>query len=44
MATAVVAVVVIVPGFGYDAHAYWVAGRTRHPYAAAPGTLDAYLY
>lgn len=44
LATAVISLVVIVPGFGYDAHAYWLAGRTLNPYAAAPGTLNAYLY
>ena len=43
-ATALNAVVVIVPGFGYDAHAYWLAGRAAHPYGAAPGTFNAYLY
>ena len=44
VATAVISLVVIAPGFGYDAHAYWLAGRTQQPYAAAPGTLNAYLY
>jgi hypothetical protein len=29
---------------GLDAHAYWVAGREAHPYAAAPGAADAVLY
>jgi hypothetical protein len=31
-------------GIGEDAHAYWLAGQTSHPYGAAPGTMDAYLY
>jgi hypothetical protein len=31
-------------GVGIDAHAYWVAGRTAHPYSAAPGFRDAFLY
>jgi hypothetical protein len=30
--------------FGLDSHAYWVAGRTAHPYGAAPGAEDAFLY
>lgn len=29
---------------GYDAHAYWLAGRTPHPYGASPGSQDAFLY
>jgi hypothetical protein len=29
---------------GEDAHAYWLAGQTTHPYGSAPGTVDAYLY
>jgi hypothetical protein len=29
---------------GYDAHAYWLAGRSAHPYQAAPGQHDAFLY
>ena len=31
-------------GFGMDAHAYWLAGRTPHPYGPRPGANDAYLY
>ena len=31
-------------GVGMDAHAYWLAGRTAHPYHAAPGQMDAFLY
>ena len=31
-------------GVGMDAHAYWLAGRTAHPYHAAPEQPDAYLY
>ena len=31
-------------GVGGDAHAYWLAGHAAHPYGAAPGTMDAYLY
>jgi Glycosyltransferase family 87 len=30
--------------FGVDSHAYWVAGHSRHPYVAAPGASDAFLY
>ena len=29
---------------GVDAHAYWVAGRSSHPYDQAPGFQDAFLY
>jgi hypothetical protein len=29
---------------GIDAHAYWLAGLQAHPYARAPGTVDAFLY
>ncbi|HYP45698.1 MAG TPA: glycosyltransferase 87 family protein [Propionibacteriaceae bacterium] len=29
---------------GFDAHAYWLAGRSPHPYGGLPGTRDAYLY
>lgn len=29
---------------GVDAHAYWVAGRSSHPYDQAPGFEDAFLY
>jgi hypothetical protein len=31
-------------GLGYDAHAYWVAGRSANPYHEAPGRFDAFLY
>ncbi|RLV50621.1 DUF2029 domain-containing protein [Nocardioides mangrovicus] len=32
-------------GLGYDTHAYWLAGRSAHPYAhAVPGDRDAFLY
>jgi hypothetical protein len=31
-------------GVGYDAHAYWLAGRSAHPYQASPGQFDAFLY
>ncbi len=31
-------------GVGMDAHAYWLAGRSAHPYGPAPGERDAYLY
>jgi hypothetical protein len=30
--------------WGFDAHAYWVAGRRSHPYEVAPGRPDAFLY
>jgi hypothetical protein len=36
--------IVSVGGLGYDAHAYWLAGRSAHPYQAAPGQYDAFLY
>lgn len=29
---------------GGDAHAYWLAGRSAHPYGLAPGEPDAFLY
>lgn len=29
---------------GYDAHAYWLAGRREHPYQGSPGETDAFLY
>jgi hypothetical protein len=29
---------------GVDAHAYWVAGHSSHPYDQAPGFEDAFLY
>ena len=29
---------------GVDAHAYWVAGRSSHPYDQPPGYQDAFLY
>ena len=29
---------------GFDAHAYWVAGRTSSPYDAPPESVDAFLY
>jgi hypothetical protein len=29
---------------GFDAHAYWLAGRQSHPYGLAPGDGDAVLY
>jgi hypothetical protein len=29
---------------GFDSHAYWLAGRAEHPYGAAPGSRDAFLY
>jgi Glycosyltransferase family 87 len=31
-------------GVGYDAHAYWLAGRSAHPYQGAPGQYNAFLY
>ncbi len=31
-------------GVGMDSHAYWLAGRSAHPYRAAPEQLDAFLY
>ena len=31
-------------GVGYDAHAYWLAGRSAHPYQSSPGQRDAFLY
>jgi hypothetical protein len=30
--------------WGFDAHAYWLAGQRAHPYLAAPGKADAFLY
>jgi hypothetical protein len=41
---AVYATVLHGAGFGMDSHAYWVAAQSRHPYGAAPGTKDAFLY
>ena len=29
---------------GGDAHAYWLAGRTAHPYGGTPGRPNAFLY
>jgi hypothetical protein len=29
---------------GFDAHAYWVAGRSSSPYDAPPQAMDAFLY
>ena len=29
---------------GVDAHAYWLAGRSAHPYGPAAGEVDAFLY
>ena len=29
---------------GFDAHAYWLAGRSSNPYDAPPEALDAFLY
>src|SRR5262245_7758774 len=29
---------------GFDAHAYWAAGRTAQPYDHPPEALDAFLY
>lgn len=37
------ALIVFVYGFGYDAHAYWLAGRELS-YERAPVEQDAYLY
>jgi Glycosyltransferase family 87 len=31
-------------GVGMDAHAYWLAGGSAHPYQAAPEQMDAFLY
>jgi hypothetical protein len=31
-------------GLGLDTHAYWLAGRSDHPYSAGPGERDAFLY
>jgi len=31
-------------GLGYDAHAYWLAGQTAHPYGGQVGSHDAFLY
>jgi hypothetical protein len=28
----------------FDSHAYWLAGRSEHPYGAPPGSKDAFLY
>lgn len=41
-----IAVGQVVPhgGFGFDSHAYWLAARSEHPYLAAPGEQNAYLY
>jgi hypothetical protein len=36
--------IIHVGAVGYDAHAYWLAGRSAHPYQAAPGQYDAFLY
>lgn len=40
----VVTVVIPIGGLGYDSHAYWLAARSDHPYLAAPGDQNAYLY
>lgn len=29
---------------GIDAHAYWLAGHSEHPYGRPPGSQDAFLY
>lgn len=31
-------------GVGMDSRAYWLAGRTEHPYGGAPGEWGAFLY
>jgi glycosyl transferase family 87 len=36
--------IISVGGIGYDAHAYWLAGRSAHPYQGAPGQYNAFLY